>query len=136
MRLIFVQRFDGWRGAFAYLGTRDIREVEERIDSGDKEAALIYDALLYQIGKAVGAMASTMEFNIDGIVLTGGLANSKKLTERLTLKTERLAPVYIFPGSNENEALAEATITALRADGNYMDWPVTADAVARFHTRT
>ena len=131
-----MQKLYGRGGVFAYLGTRDIREVEERIDADDQEAALIYDAMLYQIGKAVGAMASTMEFNIDGIVLTGGLANSKKLTERLTLKMERLAPVYIFPGSNENEALAEATISALRADGNYMDWPVPADVVARFHTRT
>ena len=130
-----LRKLYGQGGVFAYLGTRDIREVEERMASGDKEAALIYDALLYQVGKAVGAMASTMGFNIDGIVLTGGLANSKKLTGRLTSKTEHLAPVYTFPGSNENEALAEATIAALSADGNYMDWPVTADSAARFHTR-
>jgi butyrate kinase len=45
-------------GLFAYLGTRDLEEVERRIDSGDREAALVFDAMIYQIAKEAGAMAA------------------------------------------------------------------------------
>ena len=129
-----LQKLYGQGGVFAYLGTRDMREVEQRIENGDENASLVYDAMLYQIGKAIGAMASTMDFNIDGIVLTGGLANSKKLTSRLMSKMENLAAVFVFAGSNENQALAEAVVTALDARGQYMDWPVPMHATSRRHT--
>lgn len=127
-----LQKLYGQGGVFAYLGTRDMREVERRIEKGDDNAALIYDAMLYQIAKAVGAMAATMDFTIDGIVLTGGLANSNRLTDRLTSKLENLAPVFVFAGSNENQALAEAVVTALDPGGNFMDWPVPAHTDSRY----
>jgi len=130
-----LQKLYGQGGVFAYLGTRDMREVEHRIETGDDNAALIYDAMLYQVAKAAGAMASTMDFNIDGIVLTGGLANSKKLTDRLTSKMENLAPVFVFAGSNENQALAEAVVTALEPGGKIMDWPIPAHATSRYPAR-
>lgn len=130
-----LKKLYGQGGVFAYLGTRDMREVEQRIEKGDDDAALIYDAMLYQVCKAVGAMASTMDFKIDGIVLTGGLANSKKLTGRLTSKMENLAPVFVFAGSNENQALAEAVIAALDAGGQYMDWPIPEQVTARDNSR-
>ena len=127
-----LQKLYGQGGVFAYLGTRDMREVEKRIEKGDDNAALIYAAMLYQIAKAVGAMASTMDFTIDGIVLTGGLANSEKLTDRFTSKMENLAPVFVFAGSNENQALAEAVAKALDPGGKYMDWPVSAHTASRY----
>ena len=127
-----LQKLYGQGGVFAYLGTRDMREVEQRIEQGDDNAALIYAAMLYQIAKAVGAMAATMDFTIDGIVLTGGLANSKKLTDRLTPRMENLAPVFVFAGSNENQALAEAVVTALGPGGNCMDWPIPAHTNSRY----
>ena len=77
-------------------------------------------------------MAATMDFTIDGIVLTGGLANSNRLTDRLTSKLENLAPVFVFAGSNENQALAEAVVTALDPGGNFMDWPVPAHTDSRY----
>ena len=80
-------------------------------------------------------MASTMDFNTDGIVLTGGLANSKKLTDRLTAKMENLAPVFVFAGSNENQALAEAVVTALEPGGKIMDWPIPVHATSRHPAR-
>jgi butyrate kinase len=125
-----MRKLYGEGGVFAYLGTRDIREVEERIDLGDSTALLVYDAMLYQIGKAIGSMASTMDFDVDAVVLTGGLANSEKLTDKLKSKMDRLAPVFVFAGSNENEALAEATLSALGSGCNYMDWPVSTDSIA------
>ena len=48
-------------GLFAYLGTRDLIEVERRIDAGDREAALIFDAMVYQIGKEAGGKAAVLK---------------------------------------------------------------------------
>ena len=62
--------------------------------------------------------------------------NSKKLTNRLNSKLERLAPVFIFAGSNENEALAKATLTALEEEGDYMDWPISIDTPSLANVQT
>ena len=43
-------------GVYSYLGTRDFRAVEDRAFSGDAEARLIFDALVYQHCKDIGAM--------------------------------------------------------------------------------
>lgn len=111
-------------GVYAYLGTRDIREVESRIDHGDKKAEMIYDAMIYQIGKAIASQASVLDFKMDGIILTGGMAYSERLVNRLKEKFSAITDVYVFPGSNENESLAEATARVLLGQEKYMEWPV------------
>ena len=40
----------GAREPIDLLGTGDLREVERRIDAGDTEAALVFEALSYRIG--------------------------------------------------------------------------------------
>ena len=42
-------------GVYAYLGTKDMRQVEQMIADGDAKAALIWDAMMYQIKKTIGA---------------------------------------------------------------------------------
>lgn len=73
-----VQKIGGW---VEHLGTSDGREVEQRIENGDKWAELIFDATVYQIAKDIGACAAVLSGNIDAILLTGGLAYSERLTE-------------------------------------------------------
>lgn len=92
-------------GLLVHLGTDNVEEVENRIDRGDRKAKLIYDAMVYQIAKEIGAMATTLEGNVDAIVLTGGIANSKRLTDAITQKVKFIAPVLVFPGEDEMEAL-------------------------------
>jgi butyrate kinase len=82
-----------------------VEEVERRVDDGDKKAKLVYDAMVYQIAKEIGAMATTLKGKVDGIILTGGIANSKRLTDSITRKVEFLGPVLVFPGEDEMEAL-------------------------------
>jgi len=94
------------------------------IEEGNEKASLVYEAMLYQIGKAIGAMASTMDFNIDGIILTGGMANSNRLVDYMKQKLHRIAPLLIYAGSNENEALAESVSQVLACEKEYMTWPV------------
>ncbi len=119
-----MRKLYGQGGVYGYLGTRDVRAVESMIEEGNEKASLVYEAMLYQIGKAIGAMASTMDFNIDGIILTGGMANSNRLVDYMKQKLHRIAPLLIYAGSNENEALAESVSQVLACEKEYMTWPV------------
>ena len=69
-------------GIFSYLGTKDLREVEQRIASGDAKAALIFDAMAYQIAKDIGAMATVLDGRVNAILLTGGMARSREADRR------------------------------------------------------
>ena len=113
-------------GVFAHLGTKDIRRVEAMIDEGNENAQLIYDAMLYQVAKAIGAMASVVDFELDGIVLTGGLLNSPRIAATLEKKLTRLAPIHVFPGSDECQALAEGAARVVAGLEEPMTWPVTS----------
>jgi butyrate kinase len=98
-------------GLLAHLGTDNVEEVERRIDQGDEKAKLIYEAMVYQIAKEIGAMATTLDGKVDAIVLTGGIANSQRLVNLITNKVKFIAKVLVFPGEDEMEAL---TLGALR----------------------
>ena len=119
-----LQRLYGEGGVFAYLGTRDIREVEAMIVAGNGKAKLVFDAMIYQIKKAIGAMCAAMNFDVQAIVLTGGLVNSERLFLAIESAVERIAEVHRFAGSNETEALATAALSALRNPDTVMEWPV------------
>lgn len=103
-------------GVYSYLGTRDFREVEERAFSGDKEAKLVFDALVYQYCKDIGAMAAVLKFNVDGIVLTAGMAHSKKLCDAISDYVHKLAPIIILPGEEEMRSLAEGALRVLHGE--------------------
>lgn len=119
-----MSKLYGQGGLYAYLGTKDVVQVEEKIKKGDKRARLVYDAMIYQICKEIGAMASVLEFDIDAIVITGGLANSASVVSSITKRVERLGHVWVYPGSNENEALAQTVFCVLSGKEKYLTWPV------------
>ena len=103
-------------GLMSHLGTTDAREVEQRVVDGDAEAALVYEAMAYSISKHICAQAAVVAGDIDGIVLTGGLANSTMLTDWITQRVKFLAPVHLEPGENEMQALREGAARALAGD--------------------
>ena len=103
-------------GLYSYLGTKDLVEIEKRIASGDDKASLVYDAMVYQIAKEIGAMASALRGRIDAILLTGGMAHSMKLVSELTSHIQWIAPVHIYPGEDELQALAEGALRVLRGE--------------------
>jgi len=109
-------RLVGNGGLSAYLGTNDAQKVEELITTGDEKAQLIYQAMAYQIAKDIGAMAAVLKGNIDGIVLTGGLAHSKLLTGWVSNWISFLGPVLIYAGEDEMAALAEGAVRVLQGD--------------------
>ncbi len=100
-------------GLFAYLGTRDLKEVERRMEAGDAEAAAVFEAMVYQIGKEAGAMAAVLEGQVDAVLATGGMAYSARAIERLRGYTGWIAPLQAFPGEDELKALAEGVFRVL-----------------------
>lgn len=100
----------GGGGLFAYLGTTNAVEIEKRIAGGDDHAAEVYKAMAYQVAKEVGAAATVLEGEIDAIALTGSLVYSKVLLENLRKRISFIAPIYLNPGENEMEALADAAM--------------------------
>lgn len=107
----------GKGGMVAYLGTNDGIEIENRASSGNEpHAELLYKALAYQIAKEVGAMATVMNGKVDNILITGGLAYSKILIKWITERAEFIAPIKVYPGEDEMEALCEGGYYALKGE--------------------
>lgn len=100
-------------GVYSYLGTKDFREVERRVREGDSLAVRVFEAMVYQHVKCVGSMAAALRFQVDGIFLTGGIAYSEMMCQRLKGYIERLAPVIELPGENEMQCLAECAYEVL-----------------------
>jgi butyrate kinase len=100
-------------GLFAYVGTRDLVEIEKRIDGGDEQAAAVLEAMIYQIGKEAGAMAAVLEGKVDAVLLTGGMAHSERVVGKLRKFVEWIAPVAVYPGEDELRALAEGVFRVL-----------------------
>jgi len=103
----------GEGGLFAYLGTRDLQEVERRIDSGDEQARAVYEAMVYQIAKEAGAMAAVLQGNVDALLLTGGMAHSQRFIRALRNYIHWIAPITVYPGEDELLALAEGAFRVL-----------------------
>jgi butyrate kinase len=118
-----LNRLIGRGGLAAYLGTTDVRQVEQRIRAGDETAKLIYEAMAYQIAKEIGSMSVVLKGKIDGIILTGGLANSEMLTDWVKERTSFIAPVFIYPGEYEMLALAEGGLRVLRKEEELKRYP-------------
>ncbi len=104
------KKMRGKGGLVAYLGTNDGREVENMINKGDENAKLIYEAMAYQIGKEIGAMATVLNGEIDAIVLTGGVAYSTVITNYIKEMVQFIAPVKVKPGEDEMWALNQGVI--------------------------
>lgn len=98
-------------------GTDDLRKIKnDLIPSGDKMAALAYSAMEYTMVKWAAMMAGALKGHVDAILMTGGLAHDKELTEQLTADLEWIAPVYVYPGSFETEALASGAARVLSGE--------------------
>ena len=103
-------------GLVDHLGTSDAREVTAMIENGNKYAKLIYDSMIYEIGKTAGSMAAVLHGKVDGIVLTGGISHDKYVVEKLTEMLSFIAPITVMAGEFEMEALAAGAIRVLSGE--------------------
>lgn len=106
----------GKAGLVAYTGTNDVREVIEMIESGNEDAQLALDAMAYQIGKEIGAMATVLGGKLDAIVLTGGVAYSDYVTNYIKDMVGFISQVIVKPGEDEMLALNEGALRVLSGE--------------------
>ncbi|HKK40971.1 MAG TPA: butyrate kinase [Bacteroidales bacterium] len=103
----------GKGGMVAYLGTNNYMEVCSRASEGDKKAVLVRNAFIYQVGKAIGAMASTLRGKVDAVILTGGIAFQEETVDMLRPMISYITEVVVYPGEDEMKALAFNGLLAL-----------------------
>ena len=96
----------GKGGYVAYLGTNDAYQVECMAKDGDEKAALIQEALCYQVAKEIGAMSTVLKGEVHAILLTGGMAYGQPTVDAISMRVKHIAPVFIYPGEDEMKALA------------------------------
>lgn len=106
----------GRGGLLAHLGTSSVPDVLDRILSHDLHAMLILRAMCYTISKEIGAMAIALKGDVDAILLTGGIAHSKRVTDFIADHVDFIAPIYVYPGENELKALAENALAVLKGE--------------------
>jgi butyrate kinase len=93
-------------GLAGYVGTNDFREIEKRLQKNDSQAQLVFDGMLYQISKEMGACLAVLKGQCDGIILTGGLTQSEHFVNNLKERISFAGDITVYPGSFELEALA------------------------------
>ena len=103
----------GSGGMVSFLGTNDMRDVEKLFRAGDRQGTLYYEAFIYQVGKAIGALAAAARAKVDAIILTGGIAYGPEVVDGISAMCSFIAPVVVYPGEGELEALAQAGYGAL-----------------------
>lgn len=97
----------GRGGAVAYFGTNDMRKVVQGAEEGKPDYVLFMKAFVLNIAKYIVSQAADVDGKVDAILLTGGVAYSKYITDAITKKVSFVAPVSVYPGENELESLAE-----------------------------
>lgn len=112
----------GNAGLAAHLGTTDMMVIEDSIIAGNTKAGLVLDAMVYQVAKSIGGAAVALFGKVDGILLTGGIARSEYVVPRLIERVSFLAPVFVYPGEDELEALALNALGALRGELPVMEY--------------
>lgn len=106
----------GKGGLMSHLGTASVEEVEKMIDNGDEYAALVLEAMAYRVAQCIGAGAVALEGRVDAIVLTGGIAYSKRFTDWIISRVGFLGKVVLLPGELETQALAAGALRVLRGE--------------------
>ena len=104
-------------GGFVDLfGTANSDTIHELVDSGDKKATLVWNTMIYQICKMIGEMSCVLCGKVDGILLTGGLLRFDDVSAGIRERCGFIAPISIYPGEMEQEALALPALAVLRGE--------------------
>lgn len=106
----------GKGGLMAYFDTNSSYEIELQAKDGNEKAKLIQDAMAYQIGKAIGEMATVLHGEVHGILITGGVANNRVLINYVRNMVGFIAPVFVYPGEDEMTALAMNGLLVMREE--------------------
>ncbi|SMP38591.1 butyrate kinase [Anoxynatronum buryatiense] len=117
-----MKKIRGKGGLISYLNTNSALEVEKMIAQGNDEAKLVYEAMAYQIAKAIGELATVVEGKVDRVVITGGIAYSEMMTGWIQKRVEFIAPVELIPGENELRSLALGALRVLKGEETALEY--------------
>lgn len=106
----------GKGGLVSLTGSNSVKDIAARADEGDAKSKLAIDLMVYTVAKQIGQMAVALQGNIDAILLTGGIAHSKAITSAISEYCRFLAPIEVYPGENELQALAQNALRVLRGE--------------------
>jgi butyrate kinase len=117
-----MQMIKGGGGLVAYLGTNSAYDAEGAAFEGDEKASLVLQAMAYQVAKDIGAMGTVLKGDVDSILITGGVANSKWFVNLIVERVHKIAPTHVYPGEDEMRALAFNGLRVLRGEAEIKEY--------------
>jgi butyrate kinase len=103
-------------GLMSYLGTNDMRQIENDALSGNKKSDFYIHGMAYQVAKEIGGLYFIANGKIDAVIITGGIARSKLFIDYLNKYLNSLCKVVVFPGEDEMLALAEGAMRVINKE--------------------
>ena len=104
-------------GGFVDLfGTSNSDTIHALVDKGDRKATLVWNTMIYQVCKMIGEMSAVLCGKVDAILLTGGLVRFADIVEGVKTRCGFIAPVSVYQGEMEQEALALPALKVLRGE--------------------
>lgn len=103
-------------GFVEHQGISDALELTRRAAQGESYAVMVWNTMIYQIEKEIGAMSAVLGGDVDSILLGGGMVYSEDLVKQITDTCSYIAPVTAYPGEFEMEAMAAGAIRVLEGD--------------------
>jgi len=103
-------------GFVSYFGTSDAKVVHKMVEENDPLAVLVWNTMIYQCCKQIGAMSVVLEGKVDGIILTGGLVRYADIVEGVKQRCGWIAPITVYPGEMEQHAMAYSVRKVLHGE--------------------
>lgn len=110
-------------GFVSHFGTSNSDTIHKLVEEGDPKATLLWNAMTYQICKQIGAMSAVLCGKVDGILLTGGLVRFADIVDMIKERCGWIAPISVYPGEMEQEALAYAVLKVKRGEAKALKYP-------------
>ena len=109
-------------GFVSLFGTADSDKIHALKEAGDPKASLVWNTMIYQICKMIGEQSAVLKGKVDGILLTGGLMRFDDIRAGIEDRCGWIAPVSVYPGELEQEALALGALKVIRGEEEAMTY--------------
>jgi len=111
-----MQMIKGNGGMAAYTGSNNAYDIELKAVAGDPQAKLVFEGMAYQVAKEVGAMSTVLKGDVNAILITGGIANSRYFVNMISERVFKIAPIFVYPGEDEMRALAMNGLMVIKGE--------------------
>ncbi|MCD4683507.1 MAG: butyrate kinase [Bacteroidales bacterium] len=117
-----IEMIKGKGGLVAYLASNSAYDAEMKAFDGDEKSNSVLQAMAYQVAKEIGAMSTVLKGDIDGILITGGVANSKWFVNLIIERIHKIAPTHVYPGEDEMRVLAFNGLRVLKGEAEIKEY--------------